>query len=189
MNINLDLFYFINHNLQNPLLDSVMPVLTQFGDFIFLFFILLIVILYAHLKRNHVLKRIGFLVLMAFLFSGIIAIILKHMIHEPRPFISLSNVHLLIAEDDPLSFPSGHTTSIMAIVSVLILNMKELSKKYYKIIDLVLIIFAIIMPFSRIYVGVHYPCDILAGAIIGICGGFLVNYFFNTKKLNLRWFK
>ena len=113
----------------------------------------------------------------AFLCSDIFAFALKHAVHEPRPFAVLDNVHLLITEDDPWAFPSGHTTSTLAVVTFLILNMKELVQKHYKLINILLIAFAILIPLSRMYVGVHYPGDVLAGAIIGICGALIVNKY------------
>ncbi len=176
MDINVDLFYFFNHTFKNPFLDYTMPIITHFGGFEFLLLILIAILLYAHLKNNGTLRKIIFLTLIAFLFADVITFILKHLIHEPRPFVSLNNVNLLIVENDLLSFPSGHTTSTFAFVSFLVLNMKELSKNY-KIINVCLIIFAIIIPFSRMYVGVHYPGDVLAGAVIGIFSAFIVNHF------------
>lgn len=176
-NVNVDLFYFFNHNFQNPFFDAVMPVVTHFGGFKVLAVVLVAVILYAHFKNKKTLKRITILALIAFLCSDIFTAILKHLVHEPRPFVSLDNVHLLITENDPLSFPSGHATSTFSVVIFFVLNMKQLVKKHYKLINLILIIFAVTIPFSRMYVGVHYPGDVLAGAVIGICGALIVNRF------------
>lgn len=180
MNINVELFYFFNHNFQNPIFDAVMPIITHFGGFKVLVVVLIAIILYAHLKNKKTLKRLTILALIAFLCSDIVTAILKHLIYEPRPFVTLDNVHLLITERDPLSFPSGHTTSTLSVVTFFVLNMKELSKNYYKLIDVALIIFAIIIPFSRMYVGVHYPGDVLAGAVIGIVGALVINRYENS---------
>lgn len=179
MDINLELFYFFNHNLQNPIFDAVMPVITHFGGFKVLVVVLIVIILYAHLKGKKTLRRITILALIAFLCSDLVTAILKNLVNEPRPFVSLDNVHLLITEDDPLSFPSGHSTSTLSVVTFYILNMKELAKKHYKLIDIALVIFALVIPFSRLYVGVHYPFDVLAGAIIGIIGALVVNRYKN----------
>jgi undecaprenyl-diphosphatase len=179
MSVNVDLFYFFNHNFQNPIFDAVMPVVTHFGGFKVLVVVLIAVILYAHLKDKKTLRRLTILALIAFLCSDIVTAILKHLIMEPRPFVTLDNVHLLIAEDDPLSFPSGHTTSTFSVVTFFVLNMKELAKRHYKLIDVALIIFAVVIPFSRMYVGVHYPGDVLAGALIGIAGALIVNRYKN----------
>ena len=105
------------------------------------------------------------------------SLFIKHLICEPRPFVTLDNVRLLITETDPLSFPSGHTTSTLSFVTFFVLNMKELAEKHYKIIDAALILFAVLIPFSRMYVGVHYPGDVLAGAVIGILGAWIVNRY------------
>ncbi len=177
MNINVYLFYIFNHNLQNPLFDSVMPVVTHFGGFKFLAVVLICIIVYAHIKKKKTLKRLGILALIAFLCSDLVAAVLKHIVNEPRPFVSLDNLRLLIEEADPLSFPSGHTTSTFSVVTFFILNMKQLAERHYKLINVLLIIFALIVPFSRMYVGVHYPGDVLAGAIIGIGGALLINHF------------
>ncbi|WP_405294736.1 phosphatase PAP2 family protein [Methanobrevibacter sp.] len=179
MDINLELFYFFNHNLQNPIFDAVMPVITHFGGFKVLVVVLIVIIFYAHLKGKKTLRRITILALIAFLCSDLVTAILKNLVNEPRPFVSLDNVHLLITEDDPLSFPSGHSTSTLSVVTFYILNMKELAKKHYKLIDIALVIFALVIPFSRLYVGVHYPFDVLAGAIIGIIGALVVNRYKN----------
>ena len=55
--------------------------------------------------------------------------------------------------------------------------MKKLTEKHYKVIDIFLIIFAVLIAFSRIYVGVHYPFDVLAGIILGLFGAFVVNKY------------
>ena len=177
MGVNEALFEFINHGLQNPVLDAVMPYLTQFGDFIFIFLVVVAVLLYARISGRDTLKKVALITLISLLVAGGIAVFLKHLVHEPRPFMSLDNVHLLVMEDDPDSFPSGHTTAVFAVVFSLILNMKSLCKKHYKTIDVLLVIFALLIPFSRMYLGLHYPGDVLAGAIVGILTAFLVNRY------------
>jgi undecaprenyl-diphosphatase len=124
-----------------------LPIVTHFGGFEFLLALLIVIILYAHFKNKKTLKKFTILALIALLFSGLMVFLLKHLIHEPRPFVSFADVHLLVVEDDPLSFPSGHTTSTLVVVTFFILNMKELAKKHYRIIDVLLVIFAIAIPF------------------------------------------
>ena len=89
----------------------------------------------------------------------------------------------MIVENDHNSLPSGHAASTLSVVTVLILNMKKLFKKHYKLINIALIIFAVVIPFSRIYVGVHYPIDVFSGAIIGVGIAWMVNYI--NKSLNI----
>ena len=57
MSINVDLFYFINHNMHNPIFDLIMPLFTHFGGFIFMVCILVAVILFARFTKRNTLKR------------------------------------------------------------------------------------------------------------------------------------
>lgn len=182
--INVNLFYFFNQSLANPFFDAVIPVLTDLGGFVFLCLFLIILVLFAKFRKMETLKRIAILALVALLLADLIAAVLKNLILEPRPFVALDNVRLLVSENDPCSFPSGHTTSTVAVVTFFVLNMKELVKKHYLIVDILLVIFAIFIPFSRMYVGVHYPCDVLAGALLGLFGAFVVNRY-KTRILTI----
>ena len=179
MSLNIDLFNFVNHNLQNPIFDMILPVITHFGGFIWLLAILIVLIAYAKLKNKDNLRKVAILALCALLFADLITFVLKHVVNEPRPFLTLNNVSLLINEDDIFSFPSGHTTSTFAVVTIFVLKMEELVKKHHIIVEIFLILFAVIILFSRIYCGVHYPFDVLSGAIIGIFGALVINKYEN----------
>lgn len=104
--------------------------------------------------------------LYALVLSGVIAACLKLAYHSPRPFTVLENVRQLTIPTEPNSFPSGHTSSTMSVVSVLVWTLRE-----NKAIVCLLLLFALLVAFSRIYVGVHYPFDVLVGAIVGVISG------------------
>ena len=177
MDINMGLFIYINQHMQNPVFDGIMPMITHFGGFIWLLLIVLVVLLYAKVTNRDALKKVAAIALVALLFSDLIALLLKQIVQEPRPFMSLENVRLLIPESDPCSFPSGHATSTLAVVSIFLLNMDDLVKKHKVLIEILLLIFAVVIVFSRFYVGVHYPFDVLCGALIGIVGALVVNNY------------
>ena len=145
--------------------------------------IVLLVILYAKLKNKETLKKVAIIALIALLLSDLVTYAIKLVVQEPRPYMVLDNVRLLIFEDDVFAFPSGHATSTLAVISVFLLNIEDLAKKHYKILSVLLTLFAITILFSRIYCGVHYPFDVLTGALIGIAGALIVNRY-KEKILN-----
>ena len=128
----------------------------------------LAILVLRHYKRERYLE-IAKMCLYALVLSGIIAACLKLAYHSPRPFTVLENVRQLTIPTEPNSFPSGHTSSTMSVVSVLVWTLRE-----NKIVVCLLVLFALLVSFSRIYVGVHYPFDVLVGAIVGVSSGAVV---------------
>ena len=179
MSINVDLFYFINHNLQNPIFDAVLPLITHLGGFVWMLIIVIALIIYAKWKNKETLKKVAILALCALLLADLVTYAIKLIVQEPRPYLVLDNARLLVYEDDVFAFPSGHATSTLAVVTVFVLKAKELVKKHYNILKILLIMFVVIIMFSRVYCGVHYPFDVLTGAIIGIAGALVVNKYEN----------
>lgn len=172
MNPDIELFYFINHNLQNPLFDMIMPILCDAGGFVTLLCLcILAILLLRHFKKERYLE-IAKLCLLALLLTGLIAGSLKLLINEPRPFTVLANVRQLVIPTEPNSFPSGHTASTLSIVTVLVWKLRKT-----KWLVFLLVLFGVLVSFSRIYVGVHYPHDVLAGALVGILSGVAVLKF------------
>lgn len=92
-------------------------------------------------------------------------VILKHLINRTRPFEAVKGLVTLIEHPSSSSFPSRHTSSAFAAVVVL----WALLPRKFSIPALVL---AGLISFSRLYVGVHYPTDILGGMAIGLIYGF-----------------
>ena len=85
---------------------------------------------------------------------------IKHAVGRPRPFLGLSDVHLLVGKGSSGSMPSSHASSWFAAAF--------LGYVYYRRSWLFLLPLALTIGFSRIYLGVHYPSDVLAGAILGM---------------------
>lgn len=169
MNLNLDGLYLINNGLSNPVFDFIMPHLTDLGGFATLLVLLIILILvFRHYKKEKYLK-IAKLCLYALVLSGVIAAVLKLAIQHPRPYVVLSNIHQLVTPTEPNSFPSGHTSSSFSVVTVLSYVFRE--KKW---LVCILIFLSIMIAFSRIYCGMHYPLDLIVGAAVGIISGIVV---------------
>ena len=170
MSLNIDLFYFINNNLANPLFDAIMPILCDFGGFVTLLALCILAILVLkYYFKNEKYLRIAKMCLYALVLSGIITACLKLTYQSPRPFIQLEHVRQLVVPTEPNSFPSGHTSSSTSIVTVLVWCLRD-----KKILITLLIAFAVLIAFARVYVGVHYPFDVLVGAAVGVVSGVVV---------------
>lgn len=145
---------------RTPLLDTFFTIVTKLGD-AGLIWIGLAILLLCFKKTRKVGITMGIALLLGMIFGNEI---LKKIFQRPRPFHTpgaiLDGTGLLIPQPGQYSFPSGHTTSsFAAAVSILIYNKK------WGIAALVL---AALIAFSRLYVYVHFPTDILAGTALGI---------------------
>ena len=169
MNPNIELFYFINNDLSNPILDLIMPHLTDLGGFATLLCLcILAILIFRHYKNERYLK-ISKLCLYALLVSAGIAACLKLGVVEDRPFTVLNHVNQLVVPSEPNSFPSGHASSTFSVITVLVHEFRQ-----NRILITLLIIFGLLICFSRVYCGVHYPLDVVVGAMVGVISGVIV---------------
>jgi undecaprenyl-diphosphatase len=83
---------------------------------------------------------------------------------RPRPFVVLPDVDLLVVPPDEFSFPSGHTAAAFVMATV--------AGAFFPEMLVVLVPLAALVGMSRVYLGVHYPSDVLAGALLGVASGF-----------------
>ena len=169
---NTLLFYFINNGLSNPFFDFLMPAITNFGSFIAM--AIICVLMYIFGGENT--RKVALIGLVALLLANVAVYLLKNIVAEPRPFIVLPNVIQLVSEPESYGFPSGHAASSFAVMMVIGLKYRlNFKGKSYKLLY-PLLAFATLIAFSRVYIGVHYPLDVLFGAIVGILSAVLVIY-------------
>ena len=115
----------------------------------------------ALLRISKKTRKIGIMALVALAFSVLIDnVILKNLVARTRPYEVVPGLTSLIGVQDDFSFPSGHTGSSFAAAVVMY---RGLPKK----VGVPALVFAFLMGFSRLYVGVHYPSDVIGGALIG----------------------
>jgi len=166
---------YIKYNMHGSILDKVMVISTYLGNYGIIWIIIAALLM---ISKNH--RKIGFMAIAALILSTILGDgILKHVVGRIRPSANIPAVNLLIVKPLSYSFPSGHTTSSFAVAGVL--------AKYFKEYAFEFISLASLISFSRLYLNVHYPTDILAGIVLGlICSGIII-YLFNKVsyvKLN-----
>ncbi len=165
LNLDQQLFYLINKTLANPVFDIIMPFITTEEHFIVPVFLLWLALLFFGGKRG---RTAAVLILFAILLSDqLSSSVFKPLIGRIRPCNALPDVRLLDRCSGSFSFPSSHATNIFTA--------SYLFAKIYPRIKVYLFAFAVMVAYSRPYVGVHYPADVIGGAILGIlCGMFIL---------------
>lgn len=125
-------------------------------------------ILAGFINKDEALKREGYRAGATFILNSALSVGLKYSIQRQRPFVKYPDLFHQKAHCGPLSFPSGHTSTAFATATSLTLA----TKKWYVAVPAYA--WASGVAYSRMYLGVHYPSDVLGGVVIGIGTGFLV---------------
>lgn len=177
LDAKIDGFLRLNF-FHNNWMDAIFGSITLLGDGIFSIAVALVILfIWKH-------QRLALQVGIAFLGSGILAQVIKNLVRAPRPReiidpILVSHFSKAITNSGWNSFPSGHTTSIFALATMLVLHVK---KKRYACLFLVV---AILVAYSRVYNGCHFPADVIAGAILGTASSVIVYLIFTNQARRL----
>lgn len=155
-------FYFINGTLRNEFFDSVMPFITDKWNFAAPLGILLVLVFLFRPRRDRILAVSAVAVV---LLADVSTYFLKDLFHRVRPCHALPQVHLLKAAvcTGSFSFPSNHASNMFAIAVFFSYNYRRLVIPSF--------ITATLIGYSRIYLGAHYPADVMAGVIWGALVG------------------
>lgn len=163
MNVfELKILDFIQEHFKCALLDWFMPFITKLGDK-GIFWIAVAVVLLFTKKYRKTGAMMGVALLLGLLVGNLA---LKPLVARVRPYdMPGVNVELLVEHLADKSFPSGHALACFEAATVLMINDKRLG--------IPALIIAVLVALSRLYLYVHYPTDVIAGAVLGILFGFI----------------
>lgn len=158
-----DVLYWIQEYMKNAFNDFLMPKLTMLGEVGAVWIIICLILLFTKKYR-----RGGIMLAVGLLLGVLIGnAVLKNLVARPRPCWLDENIQMLIAIPKDYSFPSGHTLSSVIAATIL----TKVNKKFaWFAVPL-----AAVIAFTRLYLFVHFPTDIIAGLVLGIIIGLFVS--------------
>ena len=174
-NLDGEILLQIQQHLRTDMLTPLMKFVTFLGNGGW-FWILCAVVLLAIPKT----RKTGYAAVLSLIFGVIVTnLLLKNIVARPRPFAEIEALIPLIAKPTDFSFPSGHTTASFAVALVML---RMLPKK----IGIPAVVLAALVAFSRLYLGVHYPTDVLVGFVVALVGSLLAVWIVRMKLGNVK---
>jgi undecaprenyl-diphosphatase len=164
------LFFAINQGTENRFFDILMPALTERGYFLFLPYIVYLLYKGSSVKnsgdRSYLIPALWtlFIAACAFPLADWIGNMIKHGVARIRPCHVLEGIRLLVGCTKSYSMPSNHAVTSFAFATPLFYLAREYVPFVWRLYPLII---ASAVSFSRVYVGVHYPSDVIAGALLG----------------------
>ena len=179
----MDILTLVNNGMQHPFFDAIVPVIYTITDAHTVFILTVILLIAAWALKMEKIKKILLVCVIALFFTSIMLGILKLSYISPRPYAVLSNIRLIVRDNGLNSFPSGHIAISMTIITILIMKLK----RHKPLLIILSSVYMIILTFSLLYSGVHYPIDLLVGGVVGVISAVVTVVF--SDKYFYRFFK
>ena len=161
-NLDESILLWAHKSLSNPILDWIMPIITEQNNWVIPTLLLIYFLGLKAGKRGRI--ALVLLIITLAITDSICAQILKPFFERIRPsHLNLDGLNLLVSKGGKWSMPSNHAANVFALSVIL--------SYFYEKAKLPLFSLAFIIAFSRVYVGVHYPGDVIAGSIVGYAIG------------------
>ena len=167
---DITLFRFINGTLANPVTDFIMPIITSDWNLRIFYAVAVILLLWRGSRETRWL--VGFSIVTMLLADQLASGFLKELIGRARPCQTLDAVHLLVNCGSGKSMPSGHATNAFAQAAFFVVSFRKHGWWLFP--------FAALVAISRVFVGVHYPFDIVVGALLGSMVGVAMAWLNNA---------
>lgn len=159
---------------QKPWLDGFMVFSAEWLGYILIASVILCFFKNREKYRNILLVSLGSAVVARFIFVEII----RYFYYNPRPFVVLQNINVLMNHETSSSFPSGHAAFYFALATGVYLYNKKAGHIYFGLAGLI--------GFARIFVSVHWPLDIVTGAVLGTATSICLYFVSNQVRTKLR---
>ncbi len=158
------------HNVRNPQILSIMKFISFIGSEKFLLPVTAMLIAYTLIKKNYYVSK---LLLISTLGSYLLNYLLKQVFHRVRPLV------FFLVNQGGYSYPSGHSMVTMTLYSTIafLLGKKVEDSRNKKLIHIIAFVMICLMGISRLYLGVHWPTDVI--------GGYLAGYIFYYLSIRL----
>jgi membrane-associated phospholipid phosphatase len=161
-------------NSRNNLLNELFIPITHSIEYA-IFLIPILFLAYGIIRKSAILRQKAIFIICSVLLSATLCTIFKHIFDKERPFKTYQFIHNLVNAGSA-SFPSGHTSDAFVLATAISLAFPN------RLVIFSMYFWATLVGYSRIYLGVHYPSDVLAGAILGFCSAlFILKVYFKNK--------
>ena len=157
-----NILLWIQEYIRNDFLTPFFVFITKLGD-VGMIWIVLTLILMCNKKTRKTCVISAVALLLSLLFCNVL---LKNLVQRVRPYEVIDTLTILVERQKDFSFPSGHTSASFAAGIVFFRN---LPKKF----GVPAVILACLISFSRLYIGVHYPTDVICSIVFGVVLAFL----------------